>query len=151
MVEAAEEVAVQLGRRSPFGESCCRGGGGGLGMRVAIEVEVQLGSGSSCSGGGGGSSSRGGKSHTIKPVVILVEGIGSVHITFHRLRVFQFSSKYLFELLLNTPLLFIIPILEHPLLLVQEVFDVTGDTRFIMRIASYSPHWNPSVSTGRSL
>jgi len=30
------------------------------------------------------------KSHTIKLFVILVEGIGSVHITFHRLRVFQF-------------------------------------------------------------
>ena len=51
MVEAAEEVEVQLDRRSLLvriaAEVVQSGGGGGLAMRVAIEVEVQLGSGSS--------------------------------------------------------------------------------------------------------
>ena len=52
MVEAAEEVEVQLDRRSLLVRVAAEvevqsGGGGGLAMRVAIEVEVQLGSGSS--------------------------------------------------------------------------------------------------------
>jgi len=51
-VEAAEEVEVQLDRRSLLVRVVAEvevesGGGGGLAMRVAIEVEVQLGSGSS--------------------------------------------------------------------------------------------------------
>ena len=40
-----------------------------------------------------------------------------------------------YELLLYTPPLFSIPVLEHPLFLVQEVFDVTSDPWFIIRIA----------------
>ena len=51
-MEAAEEVEVQLDRRSLLVRVAAEvevqsGGGGGLAMRVAIEVEVQLGSGNS--------------------------------------------------------------------------------------------------------
>ena len=51
-MEAAEEVEVQLDRRSLLVRVAAEvkvqsGGGGGLAMQVAIEAEVQLGSGSS--------------------------------------------------------------------------------------------------------
>jgi len=90
LLEADGEVEVQLGR-------------GGLMVRATVEMEMQLGRGGLTMGataegklqlgrGGsiGGNSWSGGRSLTIKPVVILVEGIGYVHITFHRLIVFQF-------------------------------------------------------------
>ena len=102
-MEAAEEVEVQLERLSLLVRVAAEvevqsGEGGGLAMRVAIEVEVQLGSGNSIVEaavvvGMEGAVSRGGKSHTIKSVEILVESIVSVHITFHRLRVFQSVSS----------------------------------------------------------
>jgi len=52
VVEAAEEVEVQLDRRSLLVRVAAEvkvqsGGGGGLAMQVAIEVEVQQGSGGS--------------------------------------------------------------------------------------------------------
>ena len=101
-MEAAEEVEVQLDRRSLLVRVAAEvevqsGGGGGLAMRVAIEVEVQLGSGSS-----------------IEEAAVVV----------------------------YIPPPFSIPILKRHLFLVQEVFVVTGDPWFIIRIAPYSPHWN---------